>query len=71
VVGAGANLFGGKLPPHYVPPFSWGIGPDAGEYELERFLATAAIVMSRREVTLTTEQRALLEAAWRLGRGRS
>ncbi len=24
VVGAGSNLFGGRMPPTYVPPFSWG-----------------------------------------------
>jgi UDP-N-acetylglucosamine diphosphorylase/glucosamine-1-phosphate N-acetyltransferase len=71
VVGAGANLFGGAMPPRYVPPFTWGTGRDAGEYELERFLATAAVVMSRRNVTLGSGQRQLLESAWKLGRGRS
>lgn len=69
VVGAGANLFGGQMPPHYVPPFTWGTGRDAGEYELERFLATAAVVMSRRNVELSPQQRLLLESAWKLGRG--
>jgi UDP-N-acetylglucosamine diphosphorylase/glucosamine-1-phosphate N-acetyltransferase len=71
VVGAGANLFGTGMPPHYVPPFTWGIGPNAGEYDLERFLATAEIVMARRQVDLTAQQRALLEAAWKLGRERT
>ncbi len=71
VVGAGSNLFGTGLPSKYVPPFTWGIGPDAGEYDLERFLATAEVVMARRNVDLTTRQRALLEAAWMLGRGRT
>lgn len=69
VVGAGANLFGERMPPRYVPPFSWGIGADSAEYDLERFIATAKTVMSRRNVDLTTRQRALLEAAWMLGRG--
>lgn len=69
VVGAGANLFGGSMPPRYVPPFTWGTGRDAGEYELERFLATAEVVMSRRNVSLSPRQRLLLESAWKLGRG--
>lgn len=71
VVGAGANLFGGEMPPHYVPPFAWGTGSDAGEYELERFLATAEIVMSRRNVSLSSGQRLLLESAWKLSRGQT
>jgi UDP-N-acetylglucosamine diphosphorylase/glucosamine-1-phosphate N-acetyltransferase len=71
IVGTGANLFGGEMPPRYVAPFSWGTGPDAGEYDLERFLATAEIVMARRNVNLTGRQRSLLEAAWKLGRGQS
>lgn len=71
VVGAGSNLFGMDTPPRYVAPFTWGIGPDAGEYDLEKFLATAEVVMSRRNVSLTTKQRALLESAWQLGRGRT
>jgi len=71
VVGAGSNLFGTGSPPRYVPPFTWGIGPAAGEYDLEKFLATAEIVMSRRNVTLSPKQRTMLESAWLLGRGRT
>jgi|SRR5690625_895964 len=69
VVGAGANLFGTGMPPSYVPPFSWGIGPGAGEYDLMRFLATTEVVMSRRDIVLSSGQRSLLEAAWSLARG--
>lgn len=68
VVGAGANLFGTEKPSRYVPPFTWGTGKDAGEYDLERFLATTEIIMARRNVSLTSQQRAQLEAAWMLAR---
>lgn len=71
VVGAGSNIFGRGLPPRYLPPFSWGIGEGAGEYDLEKFLSTAEIVMSRRNVELSSGQRAMLEAAWMLGRERA
>jgi UDP-N-acetylglucosamine diphosphorylase/glucosamine-1-phosphate N-acetyltransferase len=64
VVEAGSNLFGAAQPPKYVPPFSWGA---EGTYALEKFLATAALVMGRRGVALGAGQRALLEAAWMLG----
>ncbi|MEX0980357.1 MAG: putative sugar nucleotidyl transferase [Gemmatimonadota bacterium] len=68
VVGAGSNLFGGAMPPVYVPPFSWGAGGDLSEYRLDRFLDVAEVVMRRREVALTAEDRAFLETAWRRGR---
>ena len=59
VFGAGASLFGGGIAPKFVPPFSWGTGPDLAEYEIERFLKTAAVVMRRRGVTLTAGMREL------------
>jgi UDP-N-acetylglucosamine diphosphorylase/glucosamine-1-phosphate N-acetyltransferase len=68
VVGAGACIFGASQPPKYVPPFAWGTGDSLGEYELEKFLATAETVMARRNVVLTPGQRELLRAAWDLGR---
>jgi UDP-N-acetylglucosamine diphosphorylase/glucosamine-1-phosphate N-acetyltransferase len=69
VVGAGSNLFGAGFPPRYVPPFTWGTGKAAAEYDLERFLAATDIIMARRDLNLTSHQRAQLEAAWILGRG--
>lgn len=71
VVGAGSNLFGTRPPSKYHPPFCWGTDVPHGEYALEKFLETAEIVMSRRDVKLSAGQRALLEAAWKLGRGRA
>lgn len=70
VVGAGSSIFGPGMPPKYVPPFSWGTGAGAAEYELEKFLTVAETVMRRRDVILTPKQRALLCAAWQVSRGR-
>lgn len=53
VVGAGSNLFGGRMSPAYVPPFSWAEGEVLVEYQLDRFLATAQAVMRRRDVELS------------------
>ncbi len=69
VVGAGANVFGVAMPPTYVPPFSWGVGRDLGEYRLEEFLETAATAMGRRGVELDERGRRYLESCWRKGRG--
>ena len=64
VVGVGSNLFGGLLAPVHVPPFTWGSGDHLDEYEIERFLDTAALAMSRREVSLEEGGRTLLQRAW-------
>ena len=64
VVGVGSNLFGGLMAPVHVPPFSWGSGDRLEEYEIERFLDTASLAMSRREVSLDEGGRALLRQAW-------
>jgi len=63
VLGAGANVFGAAMPPKYVPPFAWGEAPGFGTYEVEKFLAVAARVMQRRDVTLGRRQAAQLRDA--------
>ncbi len=64
VVGVGSNLFGGLMAPPHVPPFSWGTGDRLEEYDIERFLDTAALAMDRRNVLLDESGRALLQAVW-------
>ena len=64
LVGAGSNLFGGVMPPKFVPPFSWVSGDGATEYDLDRFLDTAALVMRRRQIRLTTGMRTLYRRAF-------
>ena len=64
VVGAGSNLFGGEMPPTYVPPFSWGNGTKLTEFRLERFLEVATQAMGRRGMELDAEMEALLRRAW-------
>lgn len=64
VVGAASNLFGGRIPPRYVPPFSWGGGDGLAEYDIERFLKTAEVVMGRRQVPLTDGMRSLYRRAF-------
>lgn len=64
VVGPGSNLFGGRMPPTFVPPFSWGEGSDLTEYRLDKFLEVAERAMARRSVPLTSGMRGVLERAW-------
>jgi len=51
VLGAGANVVD-QMPPKVVAPFAWGSGAPYATYALDKFLETAARVMSRREVVL-------------------
>lgn len=69
VIGAGTNVFGGAMPPRYVPPFSWGTGSELGTYRKESFLETTRKVMARRNVDLTVEMDELLAKAWERSRG--
>lgn len=64
VVGAGSNLFGGAMPPTYVPPFSWGIGSNLTEFRLDKFLEVARLAMVRRNVTLQPGMEEVLRLAW-------
>ncbi|MFC1574643.1 putative sugar nucleotidyl transferase [Gemmatimonadota bacterium] len=64
VVGAGSNLFGGRMPSSYVPAFTWGTGEDLTEYHLDQFLEVTARAMGRRSMELTPGMEALLRQAW-------
>jgi UDP-N-acetylglucosamine diphosphorylase/glucosamine-1-phosphate N-acetyltransferase len=64
VVGAGSNIFGGKMPPTYVPPFSWGTGQDLTEFRLDKFLEVATRAMGRRDVQLDEGMEAVLTRAF-------
>ena len=69
VVGAGSNIYGGAMPPKYVPPFSWGEGDDLSMYRLDKFLSNTARVMSRRGVALSEREKSQLAAAHALSLG--
>jgi UDP-N-acetylglucosamine diphosphorylase/glucosamine-1-phosphate N-acetyltransferase len=64
VVGAGASVFGTRMPPKTIPPFAWGDGEPWDTFELERFLAVAARVMARRDVPFTPGAREHWRAAF-------
>jgi UDP-N-acetylglucosamine diphosphorylase/glucosamine-1-phosphate N-acetyltransferase len=63
-IGAGANIFGGAMPPKVIPPFAWGDHPPYSTYRLDKFLEVARRVMARRHVELSARQVRLLTAAF-------
>jgi UDP-N-acetylglucosamine diphosphorylase/glucosamine-1-phosphate N-acetyltransferase len=61
VIGTGSHLFGGgRYAPKRLPAFSWWDGERVGEYQLDKFLATARVAMSRRRRELTAATEAAL-----------
>jgi UDP-N-acetylglucosamine diphosphorylase/glucosamine-1-phosphate N-acetyltransferase len=68
-VGTGANLFGGgRFTPKHVPAFGWWDGETMHEHRLDAFLATAAMAMARRGVTLEVAETGALRAFFEAGR---
>jgi UDP-N-acetylglucosamine diphosphorylase/glucosamine-1-phosphate N-acetyltransferase len=64
-VGTGANLVGGgHYAPKHVAPFAWWDGERTVEYQLDKFLDTARIAMSRRARTLSPQDEANLRACF-------
>ena len=64
-VGVGANLFGGgRFAPKRVPSFGWWDGERMAEHGLDRFLATARTVMSRRGHALLPADETLMVATF-------
>jgi len=47
-IGFASNIFGGVMPPKFVPSFSWGGSAEAPVYDCDRAQETAAVVMERR-----------------------
>lgn len=56
VLGAGANVYD-QMPPKVVSPFAWGGSAPYGEYRVDKFIETAARMMSRRHVELSERAR--------------
>jgi UDP-N-acetylglucosamine diphosphorylase/glucosamine-1-phosphate N-acetyltransferase len=58
VVGFSCNIFGAGFPDKYIPSFSWGGLESMNTYDLDKSIATAKIVMSRRdEILLPTDEK--------------
>lgn len=67
IVGPFCNVLGGSGPtPRFVPAFSWGSAEGFVEYDLERAIATALTVLSRRDRTLGPTDRRLIEHVFSL-----
>ncbi len=60
VVGVAANIFGDGFPRTFIPSFSWGGAAGFITHQLKKAIETAEIVMQRRQIKLTVEDRNIL-----------
>jgi len=66
VVGVGANVFGGGVPPTYIPDFSWGGVDGFTEYDLEKMFQTSELVFRRRNRKFDEIEQNLLQSVYNL-----
>jgi UDP-N-acetylglucosamine diphosphorylase / glucose-1-phosphate thymidylyltransferase / UDP-N-acetylgalactosamine diphosphorylase / glucosamine-1-phosphate N-acetyltransferase / galactosamine-1-phosphate N-acetyltransferase len=59
VVGVSSNIFGSGFPPKYIPSFSWGGSGGLREYNFDKAIEVAEIVMKRRNVPFTARTKNL------------
>lgn len=71
VVGVSANIFGSGFPRNFIPSFSWGGSGGFTTYQTRKVFEVAEVVMARRNVEFSEEDRKILEhifketARWR------
>ncbi len=61
VIGVSANIFGSGFPRNFVPSFSWGGASGFTTYQLRKVFEVAEVVMKRRDIELTEQDRKILE----------
>lgn len=61
VVGVSANIFGAGFPRNFIPSFSWGGDHGMSVYKLEKAFETMELVMERRDVSLSEEDREIFQ----------
>lgn len=66
VVGVNCNIYGEGFPPKFIPSFSWGGSGGMKEYQFEKALEVARVVMGRRNIPFTEKYMKLFEAVKQL-----
>jgi len=68
VVGVSANIFGSGFPRNFVPSFSWGGASGFVTYQTNKAFEVAKIVMDRRHIEFTDQDKAILEHVFELSK---
>ncbi len=65
VVGVSANVFGSGYPRNYIPSYSWGGSAGYKTFDFEKAIELAEIVMKRRSIDFTAQDKIILEHIFR------
>jgi len=68
IVGVSANIYGSGFPRNFIPSFSWGGAQGFMDYQPEKAIETAEIVMSRRGTVLSETDTEILKTVFDLTR---
>jgi UDP-N-acetylglucosamine diphosphorylase/glucosamine-1-phosphate N-acetyltransferase len=66
VVGLSANIYGTGFPRNFIPSFSWGGAHGLTDYQLNKAIETAQIVLSRRNLEFTDMDNHIFEHVYNL-----
>jgi UDP-N-acetylglucosamine diphosphorylase / glucose-1-phosphate thymidylyltransferase / UDP-N-acetylgalactosamine diphosphorylase / glucosamine-1-phosphate N-acetyltransferase / galactosamine-1-phosphate N-acetyltransferase len=66
VIGYSCNIYGSGFPDKYVPSFTWGGTESSIDYDLQKAIDTAKIVLSRRKITFASEEEKLFKEIFEL-----
>lgn len=66
VVGVSSNIFDSGFPQNFVPSYSWGGASNVTTYRLDKVLEVAEIVMKRRGIELTEDDKAILTSVFEM-----
>jgi UDP-N-acetylglucosamine diphosphorylase/glucosamine-1-phosphate N-acetyltransferase len=66
VIGFSCNIYGSGFPDKYVPSFTWGGSELSIEYDLQKAIGTAKIVLSRRKINFEQEEEKLFNEIFEL-----
>lgn len=68
VTGFSCNIFGAGFTDKFIPSFTWGITGRSQIYDVDKSIGTAQKVMSRRNITMTEDDRKLFRKIFELTR---
>lgn len=66
IVGIFSNIFGAGFPPRYIPSYSWGGSDFLRNYDIEKCIEVARVVLNRRMLRLTYAEEELLRNIYEL-----
>jgi len=61
VIGVSSNIYGSNFPRNFISSYSWGGAAGFSEYNFDKAMKTAEIVMKRRNIELTEADKSILQ----------